>query len=369
MKTYNTVKPEDMTLDSIVYEAVLFNPNPTQDASEAAPVGSNVDGMIDPTNSPFQWAQNLFPIMRGNDWGPEEVDMTSDGIAYMKLSDVKKRGYDLAISALIFNDSVQTRNLAGSMMPFITDGNIAKCMARQIFDEALHSDSYDVMLKDVSPNRDEIYKMYNTDAVLRERNEFLENMYSDLAYSKGEGVSMRSLLKAMIANNILEALMFYAGFVWFWYLGTTMKGSASMISFIARDERTHVLLFRQILTSTLKSYPGISRVEVEDMAREAVTATVEIEIKWLHYLTQGEIAEFNEATISRYIHGKADMLMTGMGFGKLYGDPVSPLSVYEKMYDDPNKIKSNFFESSPKTYTSTKLSVEGYLTNQGEENE
>jgi ribonucleoside-diphosphate reductase beta chain len=73
--------------------------------------------------------------------------------------------------------------------------------------------------------------------------------------------SRRRIIKAMIANNILEAIMFYAGFVWFWFLGTEMKGSAQMISFIARDERTHVLLFRQILTSTLKAYPKIGHTK------------------------------------------------------------------------------------------------------------
>ncbi len=360
-KKYNLTKASQVTIDTVIYEAPLFNPNPLQDSSEAAPIGSNVDGIIDPTNSRYQWAQNLFAVMRGNDWAPEEVDMSNDGIAYMKLTDVQKRGYDLAIAALIFNDSAQTRNLAGSMMPFITDGNILTCMARQTYDEALHSVSYDVMLKDVSPNRDEIYKMYLTDPVLRKRDEFLEEMYADLAYSNHQGVTMKQMLKADIANNILEAIMFYAGFIWFWYLGSMMRGSAQMISFIARDERTHVLLFRQIMTSTLAAYPSISKFEVENIARELVQKSVKLEIEWLHYITQGEIAEFNDATISRYIHGKGDDIMVGMGFSPIYNDPASPLIAYEKKYDDPNKIKSNFFEARPKTYTATRLSTVGYL--------
>ncbi len=361
MKHYNNTKAKDVTLDTIVYESPLFNPEPTDDTSEAAPIGSNVDGIIDPTSSRYQWAGNLLSVMRGNEWGPEEVDMTPDTVAYTKLSDVEKRGYDKAIAALIFNDSAQTRNLAGNMMPFITDGNIVTCMARQTWEEALHSTSYDVMLKDVSPNRDEIYRMYLTDPVLRKRDEYLESMYADLAYRTNDGVTIRQLIKAMIANNILEAIMFYAGFIWFWYLGNKMKGSAQMISFIARDERTHVVLFRQILTSTLKAYPKIDRKEVEIIAREMVGDAVKLELEWLEHITEGKIPVFNNATISRYIHEKGDDIMVGMGFTEMYSDPKSPLLAYEKEYDNPNKMKSNFFESRPKTYSATRLSTDGYL--------
>ena len=354
-------KAEDVTLDTIVYEALLFNPEPQENSSEAAPIGSNTDGIIDPTSSRYAWASNLLKVMRGNEWGPEEVDMTPDTMAYGKLEEYERRGYDKAIAALIFNDSAQTRNLAGNMIPFITDGNIVTCLARQEWEEALHSISYDVMLKDVSPNRDEIYKMYLTDPLLRERDEFLAKMYSELSYRVNEGVSVRKLIRAMIANNILEAIMFYSGFILFWYLGTRMKGSAQMISFIARDERTHVLLFRQILTSTLKAYPGIDKDEVEEMAIKMVDDTVNLEIKWLKYITEGKVAAFNDATIGRYIHGKGDDVISGMGFSKIYNDPASPLLAYEKEYDNPNKMKTNFFEGRPKTYTATKLSTDGYL--------
>lgn len=361
-KTYNKVLAKDITLDTIIYETALFNPNPTVDSSEAAPIGSDTDCVIDPSSGKYQWASNLWDVMIANDWGPAEVDMTADGSAYKKLTQVKRDGYDLAISALIFNDSTQTRNLAANMIPFMTEGNIILCMTRQAFEEANHTKSYDVMLTDVTPNKERIFKLYLEDKKLRERNEYLEKMYGALAYDKGHGVPVRKLLQAMIANNILEAIMFYSGFIFFWFLGKEMKGTAAMISFIARDERTHVLLFRQILKSTLKAYPNINMAEVEAIAKKMVMEVVQMEIEWLHYITKGEIAAFNDATISRYLHSKGDAIMKGMGFSTIYNSPESPLIAFEKAYDDPNKIKTNFFEGSPKTYSATKLSIDGYLS-------
>jgi len=349
-----------MNLDSIVKPAKLFNPEPEVHRTNAAPVGSDVDGIIDFTGSPYQWADRLFNVMLGNTWFPEDVDMTGDRKVYMELSDIERSAYDRVLAGLIFNDSAQTSNLASNMMPWITDGAIKACLARQTYEEALHSKSYDVMVKDVSPNRDKIYDLYKTDAMLRERDAFLDKMYSELRYND-EGVPMRAIVKAMLANNVLENIMFYGGFIFFWWLGHKMKGSASMISYIARDERTHVLLFRQMLTSTLKAYPGIDIKVVEQMARELIDGAVNLEIEWALAVTGEEFPEINRETVGRYICGKGDEMLVGLGFEPMYNKPVSPLLAYEKKYDKPNDTRTNFFEDRPKAYSHTTLSTEGYL--------
>jgi ribonucleoside-diphosphate reductase beta chain len=92
-----------------------------------------------------------------------------------------------------------------------------------------------------------------------------------------------------------------------------------------------------------------------------VDNAVQLEIEWLHHITQDEFIEFNDITISRYIKGKGDSILVGMGYDPLYNEPASPLLSYEKMYDQPNKLKTNFFEGKPKTYSSKKLSVSRYL--------
>jgi len=358
---------KEVTLNTMVYHTPLFNANPSQDQSEATPVLADTDGIIDPTGSPYGWAKNLWDVMRDNDWAPEEVDTTVDGKAYLDvLNDVERDGFDLAIAALIFNDSAQTRNLAANMSAFITDGNILSCLARQTYEEALHSHSYDVLLKDVSPNRDEIYSMYKTDDKLRERDQFLDRMYGELAYAPQDGVDMLTFMKAVIANNLLEAIMFYAGFIFFWSLGQKMPGSAKMIAFIARDERTHVLLFRNIFVSILKAFPRLKDGDI--LKRNAVSmvdATVKQEIDWLKYITKGEIGVFNDTAIERYICGKGDSILKGLGFDPIYNLPESPLISFEKQYDDPNAVRTNFFEGRPSTYSSRRLPNSKYFNEGG----
>jgi len=360
-KKYNMVKASEVTLDTEITELVLFNPEPTVCNSSAAPIGSNVDGIIDTSVGP-QWAMKLWDVMRSNDWFPAEADTSSDGAEYVKLDEAHKRAYDLAISSLIYNDSVQTRNLANNMIPYITDGKIVMVLTRQAFEEANHTISYSVLLTDVSPNKDEIYELYRKDEFLKERNQYLDELYGELAYSKGEKTTVRILIRAMIANNILESIMFYAGFVFFWYLGIRMPGTAKMISFIARDERTHVVLFRQLLKSTLKSYPGIDKGEVEQMLREEVHKATENEKRWLKYFTGGKIAEFSEKAISAYIEDKANQITEGFGFNKIYPKiGYNPLMAFEKAYDKPNEQKTNQLEMNPTTYDVRTLPMEDYL--------
>ena len=106
-----------------------------------------------------------------------------------------------------------------------------------------NSQSYAVMVESISANTDEIYEMWRTDMQLRNKNDYIANVYEELALNPTES----TLLKAMFANQILEGIYFYSGFAFFYTLARSgkMLGSAQMIRFIQRDEVTHLLLFQQ----------------------------------------------------------------------------------------------------------------------------
>ncbi|RLF41877.1 MAG: hypothetical protein DRN17_08260, partial [Thermoplasmata archaeon] len=199
-----------VTLDTIVPQSRLFNPDATVERGEATVFGSDTDGIIDPTNTPYTWSNSLWDMMRGNEWGPEEVDVSGDIDAIREMSEDIQWSYERVLHALVANDSEQTRNIAMSVAPFVSDGMVLSCLARQTYEEANHSNSYDVMVKDVAIDRDRLYNLHKTDEFVRDRATYLEKMYAPLAYSKSEGVTMRMIMTALIANNILEGIMFYA---------------------------------------------------------------------------------------------------------------------------------------------------------------
>jgi len=355
------IKKEEVTLETKMFRMKLFNENPSVDRSEATIILSDCDGIVDQKSSSLNWAYNLFDAMRGNDWGPEEVSTDSHD-DYLAMSEDKRFGYDRVLSSLIFNDSAQTRNLGHNMIPFITESNTIQCMTRQQYEEALHTKSYEVIIDDTVMDVDRLYSLYKNDEKLMERNKFLERMYHPLDYRSDDDVTVEMFLAAAIANNILEAIMFYGGFIFLWSIDKDMPGTSKMIEFIARDERMHVLLFSQAINTILRTFPNLDKDRVQYIAESLVRDAVELEIDWMFYITKGKMAGFNNESVSNYFMSKANEMIEGMGLVPFYEKVSrSPLYDIEALHRDPNKTRTNFFEKRAATYTAKKLKEDGYL--------
>ena len=183
-------------------------------------------------------------MMLANTWFPKEVDLTEDARQYRKLLPSEKRLYDKVLSQLIFMDSIQTNNSVDNVNPWITAPEVNMCLVRQSFEEALHSQSYAVMVDSISMNTDEIYEMWRTDNELKGKNEFIGNVYETYGQKAIDGDD-EAKIYMIIANQCLEGIYFYSGFAGIYVLARAgkMLGSAQMIRFIQRDEVTHLQLF------------------------------------------------------------------------------------------------------------------------------
>ena len=75
---------------------------------------------------------------------------------------------------MIFLDSIQTVNLP-NFNDYITAPEVNLILSIQAYQEAIHSQSYSVILETVvdSADRDEIYYFWREDKNLLERNEFI----------------------------------------------------------------------------------------------------------------------------------------------------------------------------------------------------
>jgi len=137
----------------------IYNPTSKEGVSDRKVFGGNPTGIFELNKIKYQWAYNLWDMMLNNTWFPKEVDMTADVRDYKQLTDQEKVSYDKALSQLIFMDSLQTNNLIDNVNPFITAPEINLILVRQAYEEALHSQSYAVMVDSISSNTDEIYEM------------------------------------------------------------------------------------------------------------------------------------------------------------------------------------------------------------------
>ena len=254
--------------------------------------------------------------MLNNTWFPKEVDMTRDVNDYKNITQAEKTAYDKALSQLIFMDSLQTNNLIDNVNPYVTSPEINLILVRQSFEEALHSQSYAVMVDTISTNSEEIYELWRTDMMLKSKNDAIASVYEELSTNPTE----HNFLKACFANQILEGIYFYSGFAYLYTLARSgkMLGSAQMIRFIQRDEVTHLVLFQNLINTLRKERPDLFTEQLKAEVIAMFEQAVKLESDWGKYITQGQILGLTNDIVEQYIKFLADERLSAVGFDKLY---------------------------------------------------
>jgi len=334
----------------------IYNPDSKEGVSDRKIFGGNPTGIFELNKIKYQWAYNLWDMMLNNTWFPKEVDMTQDVRDYKLLTEQEKISYDKALSQLIFMDSLQTNNLIDNVNPFITTPEINLILVRQAYEEALHSQSYAVMVDSISSNTDEIYEMWRSDKQLKGKNDYIASVYENLAQDPTD----ENIVKAMFANQILEGLYFYSGFTFFYTLARSgkMLGSAQMIRFIQRDEVTHLLLFQNMINSTKRERPDLFTSELIDEVYHMFEEAVKLEISWGKYITNGQILGLTDEIIDEYIKYLANDRLKAVGLKPLYDakHPIKWVDSFSKFNDQ----KTNFFEGNVTNYSKGSLTFDDF---------
>ncbi|GAA8928752.1 ribonucleotide-diphosphate reductase subunit beta [Helicobacter pylori] len=334
----------------------IYNPNSTESVNERKIFGGNPTSMFDLNKIKYQWADHLWKTMLANTWFAEEVSMNDDKRDYLKLSTEEKIGYDRALAQLIFMDSLQTNNLIDNINPFITSPEINLCLVRQAYEEALHSHAYAVMVESISANTEEIYDMWRNDMQLKSKNDYIAQVYMELAKSPTE----ENILKALFANQILEGIYFYSGFSYFYTLARSgkMLGSAQMIRFIQRDEVTHLILFQNMINALRNERADLFTPKLINEVIGMFKKAVEIEALWGDYITQGKILGLTSSLIEQYIQFLADSRLSKVGIAKVYG--VQHPIKWVESFSSFNEQRSNFFEARVSNYAKGSVSFDDF---------
>jgi ribonucleoside-diphosphate reductase beta chain len=334
----------------------IYNPESKETTNERRIFGGNPTGIFELNDLKYQWAYNLWEMMLNNTWFPKEVDMTRDVNDYKNLTSDEKSAYDKVLAQLIFMDSLQTNNLIDNINPFITAPEINLILVRQAFEEALHSQSYAVMVDSISTNTDEIYELWRKDMMLKTKNDAIARVYDELAQNPTD----RNIVKAMFANQILEGIYFYSGFTYLYTLARAdkMLGTAQMIRFIQRDEVTHLVLFQNMINSTRKERPELFTQDLLDEVYEMFRSAVRLESQWGAYITQGQILGLTDGIIEQYIQYLADQRLHAVGLQKLYNveHPIKWVDNFSKFNDQ----KTNFFEGNVTNYSKGSLNLDDF---------
>lgn len=337
----------------------LFNPDGDIDVAKRRMIGGNTTNLNDFNNMRYPWVSGWYRQAMNNFWVPEEINMNTDVKDYPNLPAAERRAYDKVLSFLIFLDSIQTANLP-NISSYVTANEVNLCLSIQIFQEALHSQSYSYMLDSICEpqGRTEVLYQWKNDEHLLRRNEFIGNIYNDFQ----DDPSPLNFMRSVMGNYILEGIYFYSGFMFFYNLGRNnrMPGSVQEIRYINRDENTHLWLFRNIIKELADEQPELFTPEHIDRYRNMIHEGCEQEIAWGNYVIGNDIEGLTGDMVTDYIQYLGNLRCTNLGFEPIYeGHEVEPPTMtWVSQYSNANLIKTDFFEARSTAYAKSSALVD-----------
>lgn len=332
----------------MIHQNKLFNPKGDDNKQNRTMIKGNATGLFNLNDVKYSWAKQMYQVMIGNFWVPEKVKgLGEDAIMYNDLTDHEQKAYDGVLSFLIFLDSVQTINLP-NYSSIITAPEVNLLLSIQAYQEAIHSQSYATMLETIvdAKKRDDIYYFWRNDKILLERITYIGDLYQKFIDNPSES----NFFIALIANYLLEGIYFYNGFAFFDTLVSNQKMIASgrMISYIRRDELTHVTLFANIIKTIEKENPEIYNKQcILDMMDTAVKQ----EIQWSNHILGNNISGITEKSIEIYTKHLANIRLNLLSIEPLYKDVIETPYKHLEHMENFNDEKTNFFESTVINYT------------------
>lgn len=224
---------EKMSVEEILAhkanKTLIYNYHSDEEYEEAKILCGRPNGIINFNESPHDWAYKLYRKMQSRDWVSGQVTLTGDAVQYTKIPSEIRETYDLVLAQLITNDSIQTSQLMIGISSYITSPAVSAVLSRQAYEESNHAESYTRMAEDVCKNTKRIYNLWKTDEELGLKNQSVADMYTRIY--KGDDVTVKDILMAFVANQILEELVFPGGFLAIYKLEEFgMYGSSQMIA-------------------------------------------------------------------------------------------------------------------------------------------
>ena len=149
-------KNEDLSVDSNLIQNKLTPVNPEDKRV--------INGQTDINQlAPFKypWAWNFFLNANKNHWTPLDINMAQDVTDYRhKLTLEEKHVYENVLSYLTTSDILAMRNIGLAVMEKMSAPELQIYQARQVYEESLHTWTYQHCIETIGLNQSEIYNRY-----------------------------------------------------------------------------------------------------------------------------------------------------------------------------------------------------------------
>ncbi len=245
-----------------------------------------VNGLTDINQlAPFRypWAWKYFLNANRNHWTPLDINMAQDVHDYHhRLTTEERHVYENVLAYLTTSDILAMRNIGLAVMEKMSAPELQIYQARQVYEEALHTWTYQHCIETLNLDQGEIYNRYRVvpeiHAKIRIANRRLDSVLRPDVDLRDRDTLAEFLMAYIFFAAVFEGCWFYNGFSPIFALQRRglMKGTAEQLQYIMRDEVMHagfgIRVARQIMEEeAIRPDPAALR-EMWDEAEAAETA-------------------------------------------------------------------------------------------------
>ena len=303
----------------------------------------------------YQWAYDLYKIMKTNHWEPEDVPMQKDCEQWRssEISDIERWIIKMGIGYFSAAEGIVGDNLIHVIREAVTAPELKLVIGRHAHEENIHADSLVYMISSLGINPHECEAMFEDIPTIEQKTDFVvsnsRNLRRDLDWSKTEN-------KQLLAKNIflfgqcMEGTQFYGlfGMILALYRQNKFPGIGQMFRYTLRDESNHIELMKNLFTDLIDENPDIwtesFRQELVSMIKEAVT----LEKAFINDCLPVNAVGLSSEEFSNYIDYIADRRLESVGLSPINSGVKNSLPWLAEMMDI--KKEQNFFEGRVTEY-------------------
>ena len=343
----------------------LDTPEPTTaSVSELPPLNAKainaddkrvVNGQADINQlAPFKypWAWNYFLNANKNHWTPLDINMAQDVHDYRhKLTLEERHVYENVLSYLTTSDILAMRNIGLAVMEKMTAPELQIYQARQVYEEALHTWTYQHCIETIGLDQSEIYNRYRVVPEIYQKiklaNERLDTvMRSDIDLRDKDELENFVMSYAFFAG-IFEGSWFYNGFSPIFALQRRglMKGTGEQLQYIMRDEVMHASFGIRVCKQIIKEENvKLDPKKIQEMFEEADAA----EATYGGYIPRDPILGYSKEAHHGQFRYTANRRAKQLGFEEPFPGAEATLPWLDEQAN--MRKEKNFFETKVTEY-------------------
>lgn len=283
-----SIKKEKIIIDKATINA---NMQPVNVDDKRVINGSTDINQLAPFKYP--WAWEFFLNANRNHWTPLDINMSKDIHDYNhRLTLEEKHLYENVLSYLTTADIMAMRNIGLAVMEKMTAPELQIYQARQVFEEALHTWTYQHCIESIGLDQGEIYNRYR---VVPEINQKIQMSSEKINAILRADIDLKNkddletfVMSYQFFAGVFEGCWFYNGFSPIFALQRRglMTGTAEQLQYIMRDEVLHCAFgIRTVNQIILENNVKLDPKATSDMWQEAEAA----EMTYANYILRDPI--------------------------------------------------------------------------------